>query len=82
MAIVPGIAVFLALILGVVYMILSMVVLHSYESETKQRPPSFQFWAFEKEMRAKYPSASKAGQILELASVGLIGVWGVWSLLS
>ena len=80
MATVPGIAVFLALILGVVYMVLSMIVLHSYESETQQRPPSFQFWAFEKEMREKYPSASKAGQILELASVGLIGVWGIWSL--
>ena len=82
MATVPGIAVFLALILGMVYMVLSMVILHSYESETQQRPPSFQFWAFDKEMREKYPTASRAGQILELASVGLIGIWGLWSLAS
>jgi hypothetical protein len=82
MTTVPGIAVFLALILGMVYMVLSMVILHSYESETQQRPPSFQFWAFDKEMREKYPTASRAGQILELASVGLIGIWGLWSLAS
>ena len=79
---IPGIAVFLAFILGMVYMILSMIILHSYESETEQRPPSFQFWAFEKEMREKYPTASRAGQILELGSLGLIGIWGLWSLVS
>ena len=80
MDIVPGTVVFLAFILGLVYMFLSMFILHSYESETKQRPPSFQFWAFDKEMRTKYPSASKAGQVLELASLGLMGIWGLWSL--
>ena len=82
MATISNIAVFLALILGMAYTVLSMFILHSYESETEQRPPSIQFWAFDKEMRDRYPSASRAGRVLEVASMGLIGVWGLWSLYS
>mgnify|MGYP001818325082 CR=1 FL=1 len=81
MELVPGTVIKLAFILAFIYMMLSMFVLHSYESEMKQRPQCvLQLWPFYKEMRVKYPSASKAGRVLVLTTSALMGIWGVSSI--
>jgi len=46
-----------------------MFLLHAYEVETKKRPPSVQFWPFNKEIQKYYPGLSKLGKFLQIGAI-------------
>lgn len=54
---------------GVVYMVQSMFVLHTFEIQSGKRPPTVQWWPFDEEMKAAYPGQSKLGRILFISII-------------
>ncbi|MES9942128.1 MAG: hypothetical protein ABW104_09250 [Candidatus Thiodiazotropha sp. 6PLUC2] len=64
-----NLSVIVAFVLGMILLLLSMFVLHTYEAETKKRPPSVQFWPFNKEINEYYPGISKLGRFLHIGAI-------------
>lgn len=62
-------SVIIAFVLGMILLFLSMFVLHTYETETKKRPPSVQFWPFNNEIKEYYPGLSKLGSFLLIGAI-------------
>jgi len=69
MELIINISVMVAFVLGMILLLLSMFVLHTYEVQTKQRPPSVQFWPFNKEIKEYYPGLSKLGRFLQIGAI-------------
>lgn len=59
----------MAFVLGMILLLLSVFVLHTYEVETKKRPPSMQLWPFNKEINDFYPGLSKLGRFLQIGAI-------------
>jgi len=64
-----NLGVILAFALGMILFILSIFVLHTYEEATKKRPPSVNFWPFNKEIKEFYPGLTKLGRIIQIATL-------------
>jgi hypothetical protein len=64
-----NLSVIVSFMLGMILLFLSIFVLHTYEVETKKRPPSIQFWPFNKEIKEYYPGLSKLGRILQVGAI-------------
>ena len=64
-----NLSVIVASVLGMILLFLSMFVLHTYEAETKKRPPSIQFWPFNKEIKEYCPGLSKLGRFLQIGAI-------------
>lgn len=64
-----------AFISGCVFLLQSMYVLHTYEVINKKRPPSFQWWPFNTEMKAMYPNQSRYGRALLIISLSCTLLW-------
>ena len=65
----------LSFLCGLIFLFQSMCVLHSYEIEMKKRPPAYQFWPFNSEMKSLYPRQAKVGRVLETAIIILALPW-------
>lgn len=66
---------FIAFTSGCVFLVQSMYVLHTYELKCKKRPPSFQWWPFNAEMKAMYPNQSRYGRALLIISLTCTLLW-------
>ena len=69
MELIINLSALIAFVLGIILFFLSIFVLHTYEAETKKRPPSINFWPFNKEIQEFYPSLTKAGKILQITTL-------------
>lgn len=59
----------IAFVMGMILLFLGMFVLHTYEVETKKKPPSVQFWPFNNEMKEYYPGLSRLGRFLLIGTI-------------
>jgi hypothetical protein len=62
---------------GLIYIIQGMIVLHTYEVQTKKRPPAVQVWPFTEEMKSIYPGQSKVGRVLAVSTAFFFLPWFV-----
>lgn len=69
MELLVNLSVIAAFALGMILLFLNMFVLHTYEADTKKRPPSVQFWPFNKEIKEYYPSLSKLVRFLQIGAI-------------
>ena len=60
--------------LGLIYMGLLMVVLHTYQTKTNRLPPVL-FWEFRKELREEFPDATKWARGIFIFGLALVPVW-------
>jgi hypothetical protein len=58
-----------AMLSGIIFMVITMGVLQSYEKSQKARPPSVNFWPFHKALKDQFPLLSRAGRFLYIMSV-------------
>ena len=72
----------MAILGGFVLLYLSMHVLHTFEVETKKRPPSIQFWPFNAEIKARYPGLAKTGRVLQIFVLSISVLYGLGLLVS
>jgi hypothetical protein len=50
------------MIIGTIYLGLMMIVLHTYETKSGSRPPAITLWAFNGELKNKFPDATRWGR--------------------
>jgi len=58
-----------AFICALAFLFQSMFVLHAYETKNKKRPPSIQWWPFNREMKAAYPEQARVGRVLVIVTL-------------
>ncbi len=58
------------MMLGMVYLALTMMVLHTHQTKTKKLPPAFMFWAFNSELREAFPDATRWARAIFI--IGLV----------
>ena len=70
-----NIGVFLAFSVGMIQFVISLYVLHTYETETNKKPPSIQFWPYNNEIKKCFPSLTKLGRVLNTTIIILALPW-------
>ena len=60
------------MIVGMAYLVLMMVVLHTYETKSGSRPPAMTLWAFNSELKNEFPDATRWGRWLFVAAWVLV----------
>ena len=66
---------------ALIYLFLSMYVLHYYEVRTKKKPPVMQWWSFNKEISSEFPGQAKVARGLEVSIVVMALPWLLLSML-
>lgn len=64
----------LYLLLGLIYMGLMMMVLHTHQTKTNKVPP-FLFWEFRKELKDEFPDATRWARTIFFFGLALVPVW-------
>jgi hypothetical protein len=67
----------IAFLCALLFVFQTMYVLHAYEVNNKKRPPAFQYWPFNAEMKKIYPGQSKVGRVLVVLTFVLAMPWVV-----